>query len=86
MSTVKLLPFTTTPKDRALSYDRAPDGLYTNRCSAPDEFLFNTAPDFGGRDGEIGRLARFCSKSSGVRDRRAPGYATRQWPAEPQPL
>ena len=26
----------------------------------------------------IGYLARFCSKSSGVRDRRAPDYATRQ--------
>ena len=26
---------------------------------------------------EIGCLARFCSRSSGVRDRRAPDYATR---------
>ena len=34
---------------------------------------------------EIGCLAWFCSKSSGVRDRRAPDYATRQWPAEQQP-
>ena len=28
---------------------------------------------------DIGCLARFCSESSGVRDRRTPDYATRQW-------
>jgi uncharacterized protein len=40
-------------------------------------------PFFRGRDGEIGCLARFCSRSSGIRERRAPDYATKQWPAEP---
>jgi hypothetical protein len=36
---------------------------------------------------EIGCLAWFCSRSSGVRDRRTPDYATRQWsPGKVLPL
>src|SRR5207302_3093402 len=37
--------------------------------------------------GKIGCLAWFCSRSSGVRDRRTPDYATRQWsPGKVLPL
>src|SRR5438445_9149036 len=36
---------------------------------------------------ETGCLAWFCSRSSGVRDRRTPDYATRQWsPGKVLPL